>query len=88
MHSPDFLEDWLRLAYRFRLTTPADDEVLEEQVLDACTEERNDSLARCVHDGLPFDVETGVEDHFASRRPADGLEKRMEFAVARGGYGL
>jgi hypothetical protein len=56
-------------------------DVFQEQILNASAEERFNRLAWRVDDGLPFDVETGVE-HRAEQGRAPQLP--LEAAIAAG----
>src|SRR2546425_5236943 len=69
-----------------RLARHAD--VFEEEILDARTEERLDRLVGRVHDGLPLDVEAGVQDHRAAGERPYRAEERVERGVVLRGHGL
>src|SRR5438477_8891070 len=66
---------------RRRALAPGEHDVFEEQILNASAEERFNRLARRVDDGLPFDIETGVEHHFTSADFAHGFQERVELRV-------
>ena len=65
-----------------------DEVVLEEEAINAGTEEGFDGFGGGVDDGLAFDVETGVEDHLAAGFFADFLEEAVVGGIVGGGDGL
>src|ERR1019366_2787279 len=62
--------------------------VLQKKKFNASAEEGLYRFLWRVHDGLPFHVKAGVEDHFSARGLADRSKKTMKIRIVFFGNGL
>ena len=72
---------WARVLHNCGLIAglpTANENVLEEQVIDAGAEKCFERLAGRVNYRLTFDIEAGVQNHFPSGGSADSRQQRME----------